>query len=53
MNLRINFEPNEVATSFAIADAVYRACAELCIDAKIVAKMVLLEAESVRKGEGE
>ena len=45
MNLNISFEPNECATSFSLAGAVYRVCAELYIDAKVVAKMMLLEAE--------
>jgi hypothetical protein len=45
MNLNISFEPNERATSFSLADAVYRAREELYIDATVVAKMMLLEAE--------
>lgn len=53
MNLNITCEANEVVTSFSLADAVYRACAELYIDATTVAKMMLLEAESARKDDGE
>ena len=49
MNVRIDCTPNEVANSFSFAECVYRACKELRLDATTVAKMMLLEAESVRK----
>ena len=49
MNLRIDCAPGECAASFSFAECVYRACKDLLIDVTTVAKMMLLEAESVRK----
>lgn len=51
MKLYFELEENETPSNFNIAEAILRACNGKTLNAEVVAKMILLQIESMKGGE--